>query len=360
MDDRKPDLVEVMKQAGVEVPTRGNRANVMVRCPFHHDTGRPNMSISLHAGLFHCFRCDRGGDVYDFEGLLIYGDAWNNRDPEMFKEVLRRLEVLDVPLVDVKPPPPPKELTRGIAQVLALASRVYHLALMSEAGGEARKYLRLRRIDIDAMRRFRIGYASQGAIVGALAGYPPELRQGAELAGLFVRNERDEPREWLIGRIVFPDVSRNGTVRHMIGRSLERSASLKYLSLGGLPKTIWGLGDVSRNKPVILTESIIDAVNLRQMGLQGAAVNGTGIAGYLLPGLGKVPVLVLLPQNDSAGREAVARWKEKLPKARILEHAFSEGEKDLNDQVAACGMERTADLIRQSIVKVGVEIEVGN
>jgi len=359
MDERKPDLAEVMEQAGVEMPVRGDRANVMVRCPFHNDTGRPNMSISLHAGLFHCFRCSCGGDVYDFEGLLIYGDAWNNRDPEMFKEVLRRLEVLDVPLVDVKPPPPPKELTRGIAQVLALAHRVYHLSLMSETGVGARKYLRSRQIDVTAMRRFRIGYASQGALVRALAGYPPELRQGAEVAGLFVRNDRDEPREWLIRRIVFPDVLRNGTVRHMIGRSMERSAFLKYLSLAGLPKTIWGLGDVSKNKPVILTESIIDAVNLRQMGLQGAAVNGTGIAGYLLPGLRKVPVLVFLPQNDPAGREAVARWKEKLPKARTLEHTFSEAEKDLNDQVVACGMERTAELVRRSLVKAGVEIEVG-
>jgi DNA primase len=358
MDDRKPDLIEVMEQAGVEMPVRGDRANVMVRCPFHNDTGRPNMSISLHAGLFHCFRCGRGGDVYDFEGLLIYGDAWNNRNSEMFKEVLRRFEVLDVPIVDVKPPPPPNELTRGVAQVLALAHRVYHLSLMSETGVEARDYLRSRRIDVSAMRKYRIGYVSQGALYGALAGYPPGLREGSEVAGLFVRNDRDELREWLIQRIVFPDVSRNGTVRHMIGRSLDRSASLKYLSLGGLPKTIWGLGDVSRNKPVILTESIIDAVNLRQMGLQGAAVNGTGIAGYLLPELRKVPMLVLLPQNDPAGREAVARWKEKLPNARTLEHPFSETEKDLNDQVVACGMERTTKLVRQSLTEAGVEVEV--
>jgi len=201
MDDRKPDLLQVVERSGIVVAPRGDRPNVMVRCPFHHDTGRPNMSVSLNSGLFHCFRCNRGGDVYDFEGLLVFGDAWNNRDPEMFKEVLRRLQVLDIPLVDVKPQPPPRELTRGIAQVLALASRVYHLSLMGDAGGSAREY----------------------------------LIYAAEVAGLFVRNDRDKPREWLIGRIVFPDVSRNGTVRHMIGRSTRKSASLKYLSLGGIP-----------------------------------------------------------------------------------------------------------------------------
>jgi len=354
MDDKKPDLLQVVEQSGIVIAPRGDRPNVMVRCPFHHDTGRPNMSVSLNSGLFHCFRCNRGGDVYDFEGLLVFGDAWNNRDPEMFKEVLRRLQVLDIPLVDVKPQPPPRELTRGIAQVLALASRVYHLSLMGDAGGSAREYLISRRIDLPAMRRFRIGYVTRGGLIGALAGYPPQLRDAAEVAGLFVRNDRDKPREWLIGRIVFPDVSRNGTVRHMIGRSTRKSASLKYLSLGGIPKIIWGLGNINRRKPVILTESIIDAVNLRQMGFQGVAANGTGIAGYLLPVLRNIQFLLILPQNDPAGRDAVWRWKEKLPNAKIIDHPFLEGEKDLNDQVIAYGLAKTAALLRCSFEKAAV------
>ena len=356
MDDQKPDLIEVMKKAGVEVTVRGNRTNVMVRCPFHNDTGRPNMSVSVNGGLFHCFRCDRGGDVYDFEGMLVFGDAWNNRDSEMFKEVLRRLDVLDVPVVEIKPPPPPKDLTKEIAQVLALASRVYHLALMGKAGREARDYLLSRRIDVEGMRKFRIGYASRGALIGALAGYPARLREAGEVAGLFVRNDRDEPREWLIDRVIFPDISRNGTVQHMIGRSLGKKSFLRYLSLGELPKTIWGLGNISRNKPVILTESIIDAVNLRQMGFQGTAVNGTGIASYLLSRLRKVPVLVLLPQNDQAGVDAVARWVEKLPRGRLLDHPFLAGEKDLNDQIRARGLEKIAAELRQSLKAVNVEI----
>lgn len=353
MDDRKPDLLHVMGQAGVVIAPREGRQNVMARCPFHRDAGRPNMSVNLRSGLFHCFRCNRGGDVYDFEGLLLFGDAWDNRNSEMFKEVLHRLEVEDIPIVDVKPQTPPRELTHEIAQVLALASRVYHLSLMGEAGKQARAYLRSRRIDQSAMRKFRIGYVTRSGLTGALAGYPPKLREAAEAAGLFVRNDRDELREWLIGRIVFPDVSRNGTVRHMIGRSTANSVSLKYLSLGGLPKVIWGLGDIHRRRPVILTESIIDAVNLRQMGFQGAAVNGTGIAGYLLPALRRIPILLLLPQNDPAGREAVSRWQERLPHARIIDHRFQQDEKDLNDQVVAYGLEETESLLRRSMESLG-------
>ena len=92
------------------------------------------------------------------------------------------------------------------------------------------------------------------------------------------------------------------------------------------------------------------------MGFQGTAVNGTGIASYLLSRLRKVPVLVLLPQNDQAGVDAVARWVEKLPRGRLLDHHFREGEKDLNDQIRARGLEKIAAELRQSLKAVNVEV----
>ncbi|MGA9531513.1 MAG: CHC2 zinc finger domain-containing protein [Anaerolineales bacterium] len=279
----------------------------MARCPFHNDRGRPNMSVSPNSGLWRCFRCGRGGDVYDFQGHLVYGDAWKNRDPQQFKEILQRLGKLQVPQVKIRPPVPPKELSSEIVQVLALASRVYHLALLSKVGEEARGYLEGRRIDMKAVRRFRLGLASSGALLGALAGYPPRLREAAEIARLYIRNDEGATRELLAERIVFPDIDRRDRVLHMVGRSLDSSAFLRYLSLSGLPKTIWGLEDAKRSKPVILTERIIDAVNLRQMGFQGVAVNGTGIASHLLPKLRKVRGLFILGQNDEEGLDAVQR-----------------------------------------------------
>ena len=234
----------------------------------------------------------------------------------MFKQVLEILERYEVPKIEYRPAPRPKELNQDIVQVLTLAAHVYHLALMGRAGNRARTILKERRIDIEDMRRYRLGYASPGALVGALAGYPPSLRKAAEEAGLFITGRDDKPRELLARRIIFPDVMRNGSVQHMVGRSTDPNskAAYKYFALSGLPRTIWGLGRASRTKPVILTESTPDAVNLLQMGFQGAAVGGTGIASYLIAHLSKFDV-VILPQNDDRGREAVERWAELLPKA---------------------------------------------
>jgi DNA primase len=351
----KPDLLYVMQRAGVDISRAGNRRCLTVRCPFHEDRGRPNLAVWPETGRWRCFRCDAGGDVFDFVGMLIYGHGWHARDKEMFKEVLRRLNLETIPRQNVLPAPLPKPLDARRVQVLELASRVYHLALMGETGKEIRAGLAQRGIDTAALRRCRIGYAVPGALTVVLAGFPRELQTLAEAAGLF-----HDGREWLAGRIVFPDLNRNGAVLHMIGRALKRDAALRYLSLPGLPKTIWGANNLRRGQPVILTESIIDAVNLRQMGFQGTAVSGTGLASHLAEQLNRIPDLAILPQNDAPGREAVARWAALLPKARILEEIDwgrkEDGtpNKDLNDILVSQGKQAAFHLIQAALERVGL------
>jgi len=357
--DEKPDLIVTLRKAGVALPLHTDRP-FFVLCPFHKDQRNPNLRVDPRQGVFHCFACGAGGDAISFVGLQLFGPGFNHRDTSMFKQVLEILERYEVPKIEYRPPPRPKELNQDIVQVLTLAARVYHLALMGKAGNRARTILKERRIDIEDMRRYRLGYASPGALVGALAGYPRSLRKAAEEAGLFITGRDDKPRELLARRIIFPDVMRNGSVQHMLGRSTDPNskAAYKYFALSGLPRTIWGLGRASRTKPVILTESTPDAVNLLQMGFQGAAVGGTGIASYLIAHLSKFDV-VILPQNDDRGREAVERWAELLPKARVLwKYPFAEGEKDLNDQVKRHGLVETAKILRTALAEVGVEIQV--
>ena len=358
--DEKPDLVFTLQKAGVALPRNTDRP-FFVLCPFHKDQRNPNLRVDPRQGVFHCFACGVGGDAISFVGLQLFGPSFNHRDTAMFKQVLEVLDRYEVPKIEYRPPPRPKELNQDIVQVLTLAARVYHLALMGKAGNRARTMLKERRIDIEDMRRHRLGYAPPGALVGALAGYPPSLRKAAEEAGLFITGKDDKPRELLTGRIIFPDVMRNSSVQHMIGRSTDPNskAAYKYFALSGLPRTIWGLGRASRTKPVILTESTPDAVNLLQMGFQGAAVGGTGIASYLIAHLSKFDV-VILPQNDDRGREAVERWAELLPKVRVLwKYPFAQGEKDLNDQVRRCGLPETSVTLRRALLEVGVQIEIG-
>ena len=358
--DEKPDLLFTMRQAGVVLPQVTQRP-FFVLCPFHKDQRKPNLRVDPALGVFHCFACGVGGDAISFVGLQIFGPGFNHRDPEMFGKVLKTLERYEVPRVEVQPPSRPKELKQDIVHALTLAARIYHLALMGKEGGQARELLKERRIPIEDMRRYRLGYASPGSLPGVLAGYPSSLRRAAEAAGLFIDGKDGKPRELLARRIIFPDVMRNGSVQHMLGRSMDphSKAAKKYFALYGIPRTIWGLGRASRSKPLILTESTPDAVNLLQMGFQGAAVGGTGIASYLLPKLMRFNV-VILPQNDERGREAVGRWIKLLPNPRVLSNfPFEQGEKDLNDHVRRHELTETRKTLLSALSEVGITYQPG-
>ena len=90
------------------------------------------------------------------------------------------------------------------------------------------------------------------------------------------------------------------------------------------------------------------------MGFQGAAVGGTGIASYLVSKLSRFDV-VILPQNDDRGREAVERWAELLPRSRVLwKYPYAEGEKDLNDQVRCYGLSATRKILVTALAEVGI------
>lgn len=357
--DRKPDLLTTLKGAGVALPGQVGRP-FFVLCPFHDDRKNPNMRVDPDQGVFYCHACGAGGDAISFVGLQLYGPSFNNRDPTMFREVIAHIEGKGIPQVEYSPPRHPKEINRDIVQVLTLTARIYHLALMGKAGREARQQLQSRRIDLATFRKLRLGYAVPGSLVGALAGYPPSLRHAAEEAGLFIRDQRGKPKELLARRIIFPDLMRNGSVKHMVGRSVNANtrAAYKYFALSGLPKTIWGLARASKRLPVILTESIPDAVNLLQMGFQGAAVGGTGIASNLVNDLDRFRDIAILPQNDARGREAVRSWVEVLPRARTLDHPYKADEKDFNDQVRRYGLAGARDALVESLERAGIAIEL--
>jgi len=349
--DEKPDLIMTMEQQGLEINFRPGQKRGTVRCPFHGDTGRPNMSVWLDSQTFYCFRCSRGGDVYDFVGRSIFGDGWNPRDKEMFLKVINRTSTTKIPKRKVEQVKVEKTLHREVIQVLGLATKIYHMSLMGSSGKHARNVLIKRGIGQEAMRRYNLGFAADGALTGVLATYPIGLREAAEAAGLYY-----DGREWLKGRIIFPDLGGDGTVTNMAGRALRKDAYIRYLSLPGLPKTIWGLRSASSTMPTIVLESLPDAVNLRQMGFQGLAINGTGIAWYLIPKLEKLPIVALLPQNDTAGIEALIRWKKKLPKARILEINYNADEKDINDMFQKRGKQETKRIITHALEEVGITI----
>lgn len=98
------DLVELV--AEVTKVKRSGRS-VMAVCPFHQEK-TPSMSIDRARGLYHCFGCGKGGDLFQFvqeTQALDFSDAVEllarrtgitlQQDPEAAKRRDRRQMLVD-------------------------------------------------------------------------------------------------------------------------------------------------------------------------------------------------------------------------------------------------------------------------
>ena len=137
----------------VELKPSGRR--LLGRCPFHDDP-TPSFVVYVHNQSWYCFGCDIGGDVFRFVERIEHLS---------FTEALQRLGSNTLPERHVTHALPPQvksvpmlELSDEHFTLLTAATEVYHAAIFMQT--RVLEYLAKRRIDLDMIRRHRIGYAT--------------------------------------------------------------------------------------------------------------------------------------------------------------------------------------------------------
>ena len=313
------------------VQLQGRGRTLVGLCPFHQEK-TPSFTVWPDSG-WYCFGCGEGGDVIAFVMKIENVD---------FQEACRILGAGDLPELAA---PPPRvdapvetvELGRAELQALGLALRVYHARLWSlPTDDRARRYLEERKIDPDMVRRFGIGWCSGEDLIPALQFV--RMRQQTFLDIGLVGDRAGQLQEFLRERIVIPERTPDGTVLHMVGRSVD-NRDLRYLSLPGLPKPLYGLSTVQRQQPVAVVEGIFCRFSLERSGVQSVAVMGTALK--KAEALKAVPDLYFIPQNDDAGEEATKGWLEAVGHGKVVR--LPQGVKDVNDLDQAGGLEEWLD-----------------
>lgn len=336
--------LEITEVVGGYLPLKQAGRNLKAPCPFHQEKSASFM-VSPEKGIYHCFGCGEGGDIFNFvmkmEGLDFRGAL----------ELLARKAGVEL----VAKKGENKEASRLRDRLYAaheLAVRYFQASLVQNPKALA-YVVKKRKLTRETVRDFQIGYApdSWNALTDFLVGkgfLQAELLQGG-LAGQ--KEGRNTIYDLFRGRVMFTITDREGRPVGFTGRVLDDSLP-KYLNtpqtaLYDKSQAIYGFAlareAIRTNDEVVLVEGNMDVVAAHQAGVkQVVAASGTALTLEQLRTLSKLTKNVKLAFDaDRAGLVATERAIELGQKLgltlRMVE--MPEGVKDADELIQTQGVE---------------------
>lgn len=284
-------------------------------CPFHQEK-TPSFTVSVEKGLYYCFGCGEGGDVFTFLQRM---------DNLTFSEAVEELaERYSIPLEREEAGPAAsadKGREQRLFQVLEKAAAFYRRYLWESKGGEAaRAYLAGRGLGRPVCEEFLVGLAPAGwHALSRRAGEQGFTAGELEAAGL-TSSSAGRVYDRFRGRLMFPLVDHRGRVVGFGGRTLGEDLP-KYLNSPEGPvyekgRLLYGLFQARRAiaelDEVIVVEGYTDVLGMVQAGVGNVVASmGTAFTGRQLALLTRFTKNVtFMFDADRAGAEAAVRSGE--------------------------------------------------
>ena len=306
------DAASIEEVVGQYVKLTQKGRNLSGLCPFHSET-KPSFTVAPEKGIFHCFGCGVGGNVFSF--LMHYHRL---SFPEAVQELARRYGI-PVSVKDLGPEGAQQAKKRTKAyEANAAAAAFYAATLASSEGRPGRDYLKKRGLTPEIIRAFQLGYAVDEW--DALRRHFQNRGISLDLAqdvGLLAPRDRGGFYDRFRGRIMFPIFDRQSRVIAFGGRIIG-DGEPKYLNspetqLYSKGRTLYGLpqaAEALRSSGVALVvEGYLDLIALQVHGIGNVlATLGTALTREqvrLLKSLADKVVLVY--DGDAAGAKAMKR-----------------------------------------------------
>lgn len=313
----RTDIVEVVSSY---LPLKRSGANNQGLCPFHSEK-TPSFNVNSTRQIFHCFGCGVGGNVFTFlmrmEGLA-------------FPEAVRRLGEkagVEVPDEQMTPAEEQRRQEREkLARVNEVAADFYHqLLLDGDEAAPARRYLRQRGFDAEAVRFFKLGYAPEqwDGLAKHLKQKGFEQKAIRDQLGLTrPGKEGREDYDLFRKRLMIPIHDIRDQAVAFGGRVLDDSLP-KYINSPESPiyhksRILYGLNGareaMRRENAGIVVEGYFDQMALHRAGFENSvATCGTALTPEHVKLLKRyTDRLLLLFDQDKAGRQAILRAMEVL------------------------------------------------
>ncbi|MBC7329798.1 DNA primase [bacterium] len=306
------DSASIVDVISYYIPVKRAGRSYKALCPFHPDRN-PSLMISEEKGLWHCFGCGAGGDVFSFVMKMENVDFM-----EAAKLVAERVGI------------PFKWEGRGrwdnILEICETCAKYFHNVLLSKPEGEkALHYLQGRGMNMETIKQFMLGFAPPDLkeLLNLLKDYPNE---DLENCGIFSKRE-GRLHLILSGRITFPIFSPNGKVIAFGGRVLDDSTP-KYINswetaLFRKGRILYGFHlakkDIMEAKKAFIVEGYMDLIALYSAGIKNTvATLGTALTDEHLRLLKRYCEEIYLAFDpDSPGMNATLRASPLIEEAGL-------------------------------------------
>lgn len=328
----------------------GNR--YFAPCPFHQEKD-PSLSVDVETGLWHCFGCKAGGNIFQFIAKIEHMEM-----SEVVELLARRY---NVDLSQYRSKDEQVKLTRRevLRRIVQAVAGYYRKQLTDTSHGQrALEYLHGRGLTDATIRKFGLGMtpASADGLTQALLERNARKQDLLDL-NLSIEGRRGEPVDMMRGRIIFPLYDHAGSVVSFAGRALGDEEP-KYLNTRNTPlynksRLLYGMNfarkAITAEDCVYVVEGYMDVISLHQAGVVNAvATCGTALTREHIATLGRFTERFYLAfDGDAAGIGAALRSCEEFmaighypsvllfPGGKDPDDVAREGGKEAFDQLKA-------------------------
>lgn len=288
-------------------------STLRARCPFHNEK-TPSFHVSPTREGYHCFGCNKGGDIFTFVQEIEGVD---------FSEALKILATRAGVELKREDPRVRSERERLFA-IIEDAAQFFEKALQKNIS--AQEYIRSRGITEESVQKFRIGFApADWRALYAFLREKKYLDGEMEKAGLVIKGTRPGPNgeayfDRFRSRIMFPLFNTSGAVVGFSGRIFGDAPpdTAKYMNSPQTPlydksQILYGYdkakNSIREKDACVLVEGQMDIVMSHQAGVTNTvAVSGTALTEHHLGLVHRLTKnLVVAFDPDSAGMNAAAR-----------------------------------------------------
>src|SRR3990167_7112451 len=256
--------------------------NFKARCPFHNEK-TPSFYISPERQIWHCFGCQKGGDIFGFvkeiEGVEF---------PEALRILAQRagvkLESFDPTVQDAK---------AVLYEICETAARFFEKQLHgSSVGKKALAYLKDRGLHESTSREFRLGFAPEGwhNLSNFLRDCGYKEKDIIDSGMSIKKDGGTDIHDRFRSRIIFPIADANDRIVGFTGRIFGDNHPVdvgKYINSPQTPiydknRVLYGLNkakiEARKADRCLLVEGNMDAIMSHQAGVKNvAATSGTAL-----------------------------------------------------------------------------------